>query len=128
MNLASPVVNTRDIGEEVYYDAVLNVNRVTPRDSDVPFIEIGIVVRAADGSVLIPMTWPEPHDVDRYDDGSDGRVDVEAWYVSVASRNDLMPGDAFLLTGMTTAYEGATVMILMEGEQIGSIVLPTNFP
>lgn len=37
-------------------------------------------------------------------------------------------GDSIKITGMTTAYEGATVELTKAGNLIASATLPTNFP
>jgi hypothetical protein len=126
INLASPVVTTRPIMDVTYWDADLNINKVTPDLALVSYEDIRIIVKASDGSVLIPATEPLPDDSSDYDDGSDGTVDVEVWYESYTII--MVAGDSFILTGMTDAYEGATVQIMHKDRLIGSTTLPTNFP
>jgi hypothetical protein len=127
VNFQSPSVTQRTIGEEVHYDATLNVNKITPKDERVRYTELRVIMKSASGSVLMTATQPRPHDPTRYDDGSLGLVGVQVWYVSVSGGTDLSAGDALVFSGMTTDYEGATIELTRAGERIGSITLPTDF-
>jgi hypothetical protein len=128
VNLQSPWVGSRTIGDEIHYDAVLNINKITPKDVVVPWTTVRIIVKASDGSVLDIETIPMRDLTSTYDDDLDGHVDVEFWYVETTYGDDKMSaGDALKITGMTARYEGAQVTIMMGGEQIGSIILPMEF-
>jgi hypothetical protein len=129
VNMASPEVFHRSIAGDSYWDVTIAVNRVTPRDSDVPWTDLRIVVKATDGHVLNLETRPQINDPSRYDDGSDGSVDVEFWYVEITQGDtDLSTADTIRMTGLSSDYEGALVQLNLSDELIGSIVLPTNFP
>jgi hypothetical protein len=91
------------------------------------YTDIRVIVKASDGSVLIPATKPLANNPSNYDDGSDGSVDVQVWYVSITFGSIMFAGDSFILTGMTDAYEGAMVQIMHKDRQIGSTTLPTDF-
>jgi hypothetical protein len=126
INMASPDVTQRTITDQVYWDAELVINKITPDLVLVSYTDVRVIVKSADGSVLITATEPLPDDSSDYDDGSDGTVDVQVWYDSFTTI--MVEGDSFKLTGMTDAYEGATVQIMHNDRLIGSTILPTDFP
>jgi hypothetical protein len=126
--IASPSVESRTIGEEVHWDVTLNIVKITPRDEAIAWGDVRIIVKSSAGSVLLPATRPSWDDPAEYDDGSDGTVDVEAWYVCTDSGPNMRAGDAIKLTGMTLDYEGGNIEITQRGERIGSMFLPTDFP
>lgn len=128
VNLASPIMQQRDIDSTTYWDAALNVNKVTPRNVELQWSDVRLIARSSMGSVLIP---PLPLDEDgtmAYDDASDGIVVVEVWFVDVDGDGLFEAGDTIKLTGMTTEYEGALVELHRSGELIASGTLPTDFP
>ena len=126
VNLANPQVETRTVGEEVYYDATMNINKITPRGENVAWEDVRVIVISSDGSVLLTATQPSWHDPAEYDDGSDGSVDVQVWYVCSDAGPNMREGDALKLTGMTLDYEGALIEVTLWGERIASVVLPTD--
>jgi hypothetical protein len=128
LNLASPDVMMRHIDGNPYWDAELEVNLLTPRDTVLSWASVMMVIKSSTGSVLLtssPLLADHPPS---YDDDTDGQVDVETWYVDLLGNFVVNPGDEIKITGMTSAYEGATVDITSFGERIGSITLPTDFP
>ena len=127
VNIASPSVNGRDVGGTFHWDAILNINKITPKDERIGWNQLRIVVKSADGSVLNPHT-PLDQDLGIYDDDLDGSVDVEFWFIETTGDGFMSAGDAIKITGMTRAYEGATIELTVQGERVGSIVLPTVFP
>jgi hypothetical protein len=129
VNLASPNVSTREIANVTHWDAVLNFNQVTPSDSSVPWTNVLVTIRDADGSMLLASAMPLSDDPFSYDDAANGWVDVEVWFIEVTfNDSSLDAGDALKVTGMDVRYEGATIDINNYGDRIGSITLPTNFP
>lgn len=128
LNLASPSVTQRTIDEENRWDSTTTVNKVTPQDASVSWETVRVVLKASDGSLLMGVTPLEPDNPLKYDNGSDGKVSVEMWYFDVNGDGLLEPGDRIKFTALTDDYEGAIVEVTAEGERIGSLVLPTNFP
>jgi hypothetical protein len=126
VNIASPSVMQRQVDGQAHWDAVLNINKITPRDENVRWTQVGVVVRSAEGSVL-DTTSPLHQDRGVYDDYSGGTVYVEFWFIETSGDDRLSAGDAIKITGMTEAYEGATIELVRGGDRIGSIVLPTEF-
>jgi hypothetical protein len=130
MNLASPSVDIMIINDTYYYRAVLNINKITPKEAEVLWDDLRIEIIAYDGNVLVPKSpinediWGSP----RYDEDDTDGIDVELWYVET-STGDIRAGagDAFILSGLTTAFESATVYIYMFGNRVATAVLPTNF-
>ncbi len=128
VQLSSPSVTQRTISDQAYWDTVLNINMVTPRNEDVLWAEVFVVLHSHDGGILLPSTLVSP-DIGVYDDGSDGAVDVEVWFIEITTGdNRLSAGDAIKITGMTVEFEGGFVQILRSGRVIGDTLLPTNFP
>jgi hypothetical protein len=130
VNLASPSVNTRDIANVTHWDTVININLVTPRDATVAWSDVVVMVRDADGQVLLQRTEALPDDPSSYDDAANGWVDVQVWYIDTDAVGVVGAGDAIKITGMDDRYEGGYVEVVDadEVERIGSITLPTNFP
>ena len=108
------------------WDAVLNINKMTPKDEKVKWSEVRIAIKGSDGSILKQSEAP-------LEDGSatyDVAGIVEFWYVDI-TLNDVKvgAGDSIKITGMSdTLYEGATVQLLKGGKIIGTTTLPTDFP
>jgi hypothetical protein len=129
VQLASPSVTQRMISDQPYWDTVLNINKVTPRDEDVLWVETTIAIKSNTGSILLPNMQLSHDNWGVYDDGSDGAVDVEVWFIETTTGdNRLSAGDAIKITGMTTEFEGGLIQILRSGRMIGDILLPTDFP
>ncbi len=128
VNLASPELDQRTIGEEVHWDAELDVNKITPRHSVVAYEDVRVFIKSADGRVLLPSKRPLPDSPGDYDDGSTGPVKVQVWYQSIIDTGFMTETDTIKLTGFTTEYEGAHIEITLDGERIASTVLPTDFP
>ncbi|NOQ54352.1 MAG: hypothetical protein GQ558_07095 [Thermoplasmata archaeon] len=129
VNLATPSVNQRMISDQHYWDTVLNINKVTPRDEDVVWADISVAIKSSTGNILLPSTQLSYDIMDFYDDGSDGSVDVEVWFIDITTGdNRLSAGDAIKITGMTADFEGGFIQILRSGRIIGDSLLPTDFP
>jgi len=104
------------------YDATVNVIRVTPEDQIVPWSQLYVLVKSYNGSLLNQSTLPNPDTNATYHDY------VEIWYVEVTPGDDKMGGsDSIKITGMTKAYEGATVILIKAGERIAEVDLPGIF-
>ena len=128
IQMASPDVTERMIADQTYWDAEIEINKVTPNLALITFSEVKVIVKSSDGSVLISSTEPLYDDPSDYDDGLDGTVDVQVWYKATIPGSIVVAGDSFKLTGMAdTDYEGALVQITRDGKIIGSVTLPTDF-
>ncbi len=128
LSLSAPNVSQRDIGGAAHWDAVVNINKVSPGSALLSWVGTSVIVKNTFGQVLLQRTNMMPDNPALYDDDSDGSVDVEAWYVDVQSDVLVSSGDAIKLTGMTAAYEGATIEVYDFTDRIGSTLLPTDFP
>ena len=125
--------------DEYYiYDAVLNINKITPKDDKVLWSEVRLLIKGSDGSVLQTETTLTDDAGASYDrDGTvatgGGVIDVEYWYVETGNDLKMSAGDAVKITGLTAGdastddFQGAQVILKKAGEQIGSITLPTDF-
>jgi flagellin-like protein len=133
VNLASPSVQKYDRGVTVVnyvWDATLNINKMTPKDEKVLWSEVKIIIKSAAGSILNQAASPGDDATATYDtDDVPANIAVEFWYVETTSGDTRMSaGDAIKVTGMTAAYEGASLELTKAGERIGSATMPTNFP
>jgi flagellin-like protein len=124
IQLSSPTVTKYDRNGDCW-DAVLNVNKMTPKDEKVQWSEVKIAIKDSGGSILNQATEPDL-DISTYMDPAA----VEFWYVdiSVDVPAKMGAGDSIKLSGLSDLYEGATVQILKAGKIIGSTTLPTDFP
>ncbi len=128
VNLASPSVTRRSISDQHYWETVLNINKVTPRDEVVRWADVSVVIHSHDGGILLPSTQVFP-DTGVYDNGFDGSVDVEGWFVEITTGDDrLSAGDAIKITGMTAEFEAGLIQVLRSGRIVADIMLPTDFP
>ncbi len=128
VNIAVPDVQMRPIDGIDHWDALLNINKITPRDENVRWSTVAIVVISATGSTLdgpiaMRQDWGGP-----YDDYSDGWVTVEFWFVETTGDVRMSASDGIRMTGLSRDYEGATIRLLRAGDTIGVIMLPLNFP
>lgn len=123
INLASPEVSPRNTGTEMVHDATLDVFKLTPKDVEAKWSDLSVVIKAHDGSVLLPATSPGEH-TGAYGSG------VEVWYSDTTGGRDTMDeGDAIVISGMDAgSYEGSYVEVIHKDLRAGSSVLPTDFP
>ena len=131
MNIPSPQVDTQLINGTCYFRAVLNINRLTPKDAVVLWDDLRIEIIADDGTVLVLKSLIRKHmgGSSIYDEDDTDGIDVELWFVEVTPGDYRAgAGDAFILSGLTTAFEHATVYIYMYDNQVAAPILPTDFP
>lgn len=134
VNIASPNIQSAvndgpdntagNADDETIYDAVLNINKITPKDDKVNWLDLRIIIKGAGGSVLNSESVPVADAA--YDRSTDPQP-IEFWYVETGGDLKMSAGDAIKITGMSSVYEGATVIFKKSGEQIGSITLATDF-
>lgn len=118
VSLDTPRVNTRG----TVYDATLGVIRVSPEDQSVPWSQVYVLVKSYNGSILNESTLPKTDTNATYHDY------VEIWFVEVTPGDMMMGGsDSIKITGMSKAYEGATVILVTGGERIAETDLPGIF-
>ena len=128
LNLAAPLVVRRDAGNETVWDVSITINRVTSDLGALSWAFVRITLMESSGTVLVADGTPLPDDPGAYDNGSDGDVDVELWYVDAASDGLIEEADGIKITGMDRDYAGGRVVIGYTGDRIGMSVLPTLFP
>jgi hypothetical protein len=120
--LESPFAEGRQGTTDQVWDATLDIMRILPTESEVPWSGLRVLVKSETGSVLLVATEPVA------DSGTYGDA-VEVWYVDTTGNRDRADaGDAFKVTSMSEDYEGATVEVLRVGERVASTRLQTDFP
>jgi len=128
VRFSSPNVQPRQINGTTYWDATIPVSSVDPSDAAIEFTDLRAILRDQDGALLssVRLVYDMPS---LYDDGSDGTVSVEAWFLDENSDLQISAGDSVKLTGMTSDYERATLELQWNtSDIIGTVTLPTNFP
>ena len=136
IQLSSPSVTQYTRTGVDTWDAVLNINKMTPKDEKVKWTEIRIAIKDADGSILNSATnAPLTDDPTSYTDPATGATaDVLYWFVDISGDGKVGAGDNVKITGMVDGglggndYQGATIQILKAGKIIGDTTLPTDFP
>lgn len=127
MNLASPNIRSVDINSTTFYEAILNINKITPIDAKLHWASFTMRILSEEGSTLVPVTSLMPHTGITDTDDSDG-IDIELWYVETATGDTkASAGDAFWISGLTNDFEGAIVQVMYQGEVIGRTTLPSDF-
>jgi flagellin-like protein len=134
VNMASPDVQSAtndgvdnipgNADDETIFDAVLDINKITPKDDKVNWADVRIIIKASGGSVLISESVLLADAA--YDRTTDPQP-IEFWYVETGGDVKMSAGDSIKITGMDTTYEGAQVILKKSGDQISSITLPTDF-
>ena len=134
VNVASPQIQSAtndgvndiagDGDDATIYDAVLNINKITPKDDKVNWLDVRIIVKSSAGSVFQSETIPLADAA--YDRSTDPQP-VEFWFIETGGDAKMSAGDAIKITGMPDTWEGATVILKKSGEQLSSITLPTDF-
>ncbi len=127
LNLAAPVVTQRVITNVSIWDATVEVNLVTPRNTMTLWAGVEILIFSRNDMDLM-RTPLLPDDPSNYDDATNGWIDVEGWYIDTSTDLFIDEGDAIKVTGMDDRYESSTLEIIFVGDVIGTIILPTDFP
>lgn len=122
ITLSSPTVwqMTRTV---TCWDAEMNVDAVNPAGVQVPWADLRVSVISTHTTVLLSET-ALAKDEGAYSDPAT----PEAWFSDVTDAGWVQQGDAIRLTGMDASWEGATVSLMLDGELVVSIRLPTDFP
>jgi len=130
VNVSSPSVQPRMVGTTLCYDVTFNINKITPRDTQILWVDLSFTAYSASNAVLVEKSslLPDPGEGGYDSDPSDG-LSVEVWYISATGGGAHMnAGDALRMTGLDLAFEDATVELWLAGHLIAKAVLPTNFP
>jgi hypothetical protein len=125
IDMDTPTVTQRTIGDGTFWDSTASVTVIDPPDAEVIWESVRVVVKDANTSVLMGKTSPEPNNPPMYDNGSDGKVDVQVWYIDIDGDGHMETGDRLKFT---ERYEGAKVEIYYGQRQIGTFTLPEEFP
>jgi len=122
-----PIVHNRQVGGDTHWDAITIVATVSSEGAGTPWSNVRYVLRSSGGDVLLEGTAPLPDNASMYDDGSDGSVDIQAWYVDIDGDGMLGPVDLLKLTGLTLASQGGEWEVVRVGERMVQTELPANF-
>jgi len=128
VQFTSPKVSIRTSGEDIVWDATIHIDKLTPKDERVRWVEVRVVVKSSVGSILNEGSELHRYDPSAITDGGFGSADVQFWFEDVKGDGVVGPGDNIMVTGMDALqYEGALVQMLKDGKIIGDTSLPTYF-
>ena len=128
LQLSSPHVQLYIINGSYDWHVVLNINKITPKDTEPLWTDIQISILDTSGAILVPLSslLPDPW---VYDENESDGFDLGLWYIEISyDGHPVSAGDAFKMTGLTKAYEQAMVEIYHKDILIGYTTLPSNFP
>ena len=126
LNFSSPSVEPQVRNGTMVWDGTLMINRRSPRESTVRWSHLSAVIRSSNGTVILASTSLDA-DPGVYDISAPIRIEV--WYnESLEAGTTADPGDAIKITGMSTDCEGAVVELVLDGQRIGMVWLPADFP
>jgi hypothetical protein len=129
INFASPEMTRRTIDDEVRWDASMEIHKVSPKDEIHPWTNIHIAIKGSNGTRLVEKMVINPYDVSDFDDGSDGNIDIQAWYIDESEHpNKLEPYDRVIITGLTRDFEESWVEFHIQYNHVGpSMVFLSEF-
>ena len=124
-----PDVEERVIGGDDHWDVTFEVIDYEEMDPTV-WSEMEIVVTSESGNELLRTRTVKENDPSQYDNGTNGTVDVEVWYVNGDTRltGGMDTGDLLVFTGLTKEFQGATIRIFHTTQQFGDRIAEERFP
>ncbi len=137
LQLSSPAVTQYERpadSEDFTWDAVLNINKLTPKDEKVKWSEVRIAIKDSDGSILKASSTLSADTPASYLPPTGSNDDVLFWYIDIEDDGKVGAGDSIKITTMDDGgllgndYQGALVQILKAGKIIADTKLPTDFP
>lgn len=129
VSLATPEMTDRTVDDEVRWDVMIKVNKVAPKDDLHSWSRVKITIEDVDGKAINPGLELRSYNESDVDDGSDGTIEVQAWYVDDAEHpGRLSAGDEIVITGMSRLYEGYVVKVeIKDNHGDNSATLPNEF-
>jgi hypothetical protein len=128
IDLDVPTVTTRTIDERTFWDSTVSITLIEPPDAEAQWATVRVVVKDANLSVLLELTPLVADNPPMYDNGSDGRVDVQVWHIDIDGDGHVDTGDRMKFTALTKHYEGAEVKVFHGQSLIGTFTFPNEFP
>lgn len=130
VNIASTQMESRIIDGDQYWDATFFVNKLRPKDQTISWEEIKVSVKDQAGRTLFKNLKVFRDNPSNYDNALDGRLDVETWFIKMVENPNnykIEAGDTLKITGLTSDYMRAKIVIKFNGDQISSLTLPSDF-
>ena len=122
-----PIAESRVVAGDEYWDVLFKVTDYEEMDPTL-WSEFEVVVTSSSGKELFRTTTVNEDAPSKYDNGTDGTVDVEAWYIDTGSDSFMEKGDYLVFTGLTEEFQGATLRIYHVTQQFGNRVADDKFP
>lgn len=114
VNMSSPSVTFVD----PTWDALMDVNKITPKDDKVAWNDVRVIIKRDDGTVGLPESTLV----------ATATSGLEVLYIETSTGDTKMSaGDSIKIVGMDDTFEGATMILKMNGEKISTVELPTDF-
>lgn len=125
LDISNPVAKAKFIEGEDYWDVHAEVTGFVPKDEKLHWRDIRVTIRSKDGHNLMVNARINQDDPSAYDDGTDGWVDIQSWYICTPSHMPYMTaGSTIKITGLTEESDGGEIKVLHAGVEIGSFTIP----
>lgn len=122
VQMSSPSVS-QFMRTETCWDAILNINKITPKDVKVEWEDVRLSAKSSSGAIL-EMGTVLAEDTGLYADPAT----LEYWFIDISGDPYMGAGDAIKITSMPDTWEGAIVDLTLDGELVATSKLPTDFP
>ena len=107
------------IANESYWSFSLEVSKISGAgDETIRWTQTTITIKSENGSVMAFYLPLNEHDIDEYDRGEDGSVEIQCWYEDIGVQDGrLREGDLILITGVPPGVDSVYFMMDFQGNQ-----------
>jgi hypothetical protein len=130
VNIATPVMEENQVKEAPSWDAILLINKVTPKEDRLRWKDLRVSINSREGEVLhqkAKLVSMASSEGGASNDGWIGSAGVGFRYIENGVNHRLDAEDIVRITGLSATYHGATVHLYHEGDHVGSAHLPEVF-
>lgn len=102
-----------------YWSFSYEVKNITGAgDETIRWIQTTINIKSENGSLMAFDLPLNEHDLNDYDRGEDGSVDIQCWYDDIGVQDGrLREGDMILITGVPSGVDGVYFTMHFRGNQ-----------
>ena len=122
INTEAPDISQVTMDNVTYWSFSYEVKNITGAgDETIRWIQTTITIKSENGSVMAFYLPMNEHDMDEYDRGEDGSVEIQCWYEDIGVQDGrLGEGDLILITGVPPGVDGVSFSMHFQGEQCWS--------